>query len=211
MTNVVANVGDELRDIAGRGDGRGRSIVADDIPKLWDKAHTKLFEAGVLARVGPPPELAGGEIIDFLEASETVAARFEDLDLVLHSTWDGRSIDGKQNKNVGPHDVIYLPTSHVQHLLRDDLTSPGIFLPRNHRWRKIAKAVMAHAAITYLLPKLSSMPLQEILRIREAVSDTREGFSMYLQELTAKVDDAIKSGEDFQAVPRSSQAWWRRG
>jgi hypothetical protein len=49
------------------------------------------------------------------------------------------------------------------------------------------------------------MPLAEVLRIRRKVSDTREGFSMYLQELTAQVDEAIKSGESVEDVTRFSE------
>jgi hypothetical protein len=204
--HLVTNLGNEFSEFLSPSDDL-KKFIADEIPNRWDQAYTELFQAGALARLGPPEDQVDyDEVFKSPEAFESVAARFKILDLVLSSTWDGRSWSGNQEeKNVGPHDVLYLPTSHVHHLLRTDLRSPGIFLPRNRRWREISKAIMAHAAITYLLPKLSSIPLPEVLRIRGEVSDTREGFSMYLQELTAQVDEAIKSGENFEDVTRYSE------
>jgi hypothetical protein len=185
------DLGDILPDIVGED---RKHFRANDIPMRWDQVHTELFQAGALGRLGPPEHAPDDHIFESPERFEAVAARFDSLDLVFITGFKKRRPD-----------LVFIPASHVFHLLRDDLSSPGIFLPRNRRWREIAKAVMAHAAITYMLPKLSSMPLQEILRIRSAVSDTREGFAMYLQELTAQVDDAIKSGETLPAVTRYSE------
>jgi hypothetical protein len=54
----------------------------------------------------------------------------------------------------------------------------------------------------FVLPRVNELHPEEILKVRDTVKSTREGFSMHLQTLSSSVDARIRDGEDLNDIAR---------
>jgi hypothetical protein len=81
----------------------------------------------------------------------------------------------------------------LSHLLRDDIDLPQIFVNMSSQpERQLLMALEAKAVFRYFLPRLRVHSPEQILELRERVADTREGFTMRLQELSADVEERAR-------------------
>ncbi len=161
-------------------DGQMRRL--GDIVAKWDERNALLFEESVLERLAPPPPS-----IDCNAATE-LSHYLVDLEGVL---W---LIDTDREE-------LYLWKDQVTHILRDDVTTPAIFVSTDaQKDRETLKGLLALRAFRFLLPKLGELEPEELLEVRCAVASTREGFSMHLQTLSAAVESRIQDGDSLEAV-----------
>src|SRR5262249_20727027 len=68
--------------------------------------------------------------------------------------------------------------------------------------REVMKYLQATTVFSYLLPGLRGLGPDEILRIRERVKDTREGFSLHLQKLSKGVEQRLQGGEPLEEAEK---------
>jgi hypothetical protein len=82
-----------------------------------------------------------------------------------------------------------------------------VFLPSaSRRPREILKLFQAQAIFRLLLPRIAGdLPAEELLRIRAKVSDTREGFAMHLQSLSADVQKALQADVPLPEVAQAAR------
>lgn len=93
------------------------------------------------------------------------------------------------------------------HLLRDDIKVPILFTSQNSVYnRECLKSLMALSAFKFLLPQINNLHPDQILEVRNAVADTREGFSMHLQTLSKEVENRIEEGDSLADVSRYAQS-----
>jgi hypothetical protein len=65
---------------------------------------------------------------------------------------------------------------------------------------------MAHVAFRFVLPRVGELNPEQILEVRNLVKDTREGFSMHLQSLSADVEKQVKEGVSLQEVSDAAES-----
>ena len=175
---------------------KGRQTSSGSIVYNWDKANQVLFQEGALQRLDAPPQRLDtwqcfGNADKNLALTNTFGSLL-DANLVsgFHSQYESDEIDV---------DGFFIWAEHIEHLLRTDIGIPQIFDTQDER-REAVKAVMAETVISYLLPQMSALQPDEIIELRSALSSTREGFSMHLQSLTAKINEAILSDEPLSKI-----------
>jgi hypothetical protein len=170
-------------------DGEGQSHKAHDVALEWEHRHRLLFRESVLMRVSPPAT-AQTTVHDWFESPSLsrLADMLLDVPYTFHST-------------TGELERIWVWQDHLKHLLRTDVSERGVFLCRpNSSQRERYKSLMAHAAFRFVLPRIGELNPEQILEVRDLVRDTREGFSMHLQSLSADVEKQVKGGVSLQEV-----------
>lgn len=182
----------------------------------WYRKNLDLFKEGALVQLSKPDDRVYQETFEFglinrfqgpLGWCHTVSqARVEDIFIAEESEVKSKILqvcdqlelngDVHEDKHVIRRDLLF-------HLLRKDIVEPEIFISDGGRIaRDIIVSTMSIATLSYLLPSLSQLEVEQILEIRNKVSSTREGFALHLQRLSKGVDGRIKSGEDIRQVAR---------
>ncbi len=156
-------------------------VVPSQDPKPWDwgvgeweRENAPLFADGAFTRLGPYHESAISPDWDLSHA----AAFFARSPIQLASGEDAK----------------YLHADLVEHWLRRDVGDPQVYRPRQaSSARKIFVAAEVKAAFSYLLPALTPLEPEQLLRVRNEVKDTREGFAMHLQKLSKALNEVDSS------------------
>ncbi len=65
---------------------------------------------------------------------------------------------------------------------------------------------LAGSVIEIVLPSLPDLHPEQILELRRKVADTREGFSLHLQTLTADLEKLVQEGEDLEEIKRHADS-----
>jgi hypothetical protein len=101
-------------------------------------------------------------------------------------------------------DKNYIAPDLAAHLTRTDIDIPQIFttLKGQPIGREILVALEAKATFTYLLPKINVFHPTQILQLREKVADTREGFTMHLQQLSKGLEERAKENIPVHEIAR---------
>jgi hypothetical protein len=183
----------------------GKVLDMDEYVQSWEKQKSILFEAGVLCRLNATKQPV--EPRDVWNELETLSDII--LDIPHHVASSATSYDYSKSKNpIGVElDTIFIWYDHAFHLLRNDVSIPGLFLTKGSQLnREILKSLLAHSTFRFVLPKLSKLHPEEILKVREEVKDTREGFSMHLQSLSAEVESRLKEGDKFTDVAKYARS-----
>lgn len=155
------------------GESGDTESTLSDVPK-WDQHHAALFEEAVLQRLAPVPRNDAAMI-------ELLVDDARDLPTVL---FDGPNM--QRTIDVSGYQCWRLRQDLVAHMLRNDLEVPAVFNLRDRApQREFLKALQVRELFNYFLPATTSLPDQEILEMQRKVSDTREGFGMHLQQLSA--------------------------
>src|SRR5262249_37693074 len=90
---------------------------------------------------------------------------------------------------------------------RDDLRSPELHVcGRQPTSREIMKFLEARSVFSYFLPGIGKLDEEQILKVRERVKDTREGFSLHLQTLSKGVEQRLKGGESISEIERFARS-----
>jgi hypothetical protein len=152
----------------------------------WDSEMDTLFKAEVLKRL-PPVKRS----FEFKDEKELIAAL------------DGLSA----NFSVDTTAVRMFYGARVLHHLRDDLSAPRLFqIHERTRDREVFKALLAQQVFSYVLPAIQALEPEKILKVREKVRDTREGFAMHLQKLSKEVENRIQDGEQSDQIARYARS-----
>jgi hypothetical protein len=190
----------------------------------WYLQYRQLFEKGVLGRLSPPAEqlVIGNDAIHLEDEGLKLWYRFRDrgfshipygcgesieerrlqesIERAGHVS-EGRRVEWDEVHRLRPLLRMLglsrksLTEDLVKHLLRNDIDLPQIFVSvSGHPTRDLLIALEAKATFSYFLPKLQVHHPEQILELREKVADTREGFTMRLQELSEAVEERIKGG-----------------
>jgi hypothetical protein len=64
--------------------------------------------------------------------------------------------------------------------------------------RELFKALLAEQLFSYLIPAIQELEPDQILEVRRKVSDTREGFSLHLQKLSAEIEKRVEGNESIE-------------
>jgi hypothetical protein len=158
----------------------------------FEETTACLFESGALSRL----HTRGG----LLDLTQLDALR------PTFQTW--RNTTPLNQDDAAPGMAIPVAALDLMiHLTRCDLIHPGIFVyPRSRVPIETAKAFLAARTIGgYLLPKLRSLMPEQILSLRERVADTREGFSLYLQQLTSLMSLVNDEAHDIRKIKREAK------
>lgn len=167
-------------------------LLAEQILTDWEKKYESLFDQGVLSRISRYEQ-----DISLFAHSANELKKVSDLLFDIPNKFKGSSV----NQNGDKFDVIYLWQDHVLHLLRDDLPAPSVFIANERHYnREKLKGLLAFATFQFLLPKLSDLHPDQILKVREKVTATREGFSMHLQTLSSEVESRIQEGDSLDDI-----------
>jgi hypothetical protein len=168
-------------------DADGQTKRVEDVSVQWQQRHQLLFDEKVLSRLAP----STASDFSLLENSrvEELCDVLLDIPFLLRSKTD-------------EEESICVWQDHLLHLLRTDIALPGVFLARakTKPSREMLKGLMAHRAFKFVLPKLSELAPDQILEVRSKLKDTREGFSMHLQSLSAGVESRLKGGETLSEI-----------
>lgn len=153
----------------------------------WDRENEALFDAGVLERLAPiTNRFPSHSITD-------VAAFLDGLSPNFSYTADTKSIRG-------------FFTARVLHHLRDDIEAPRLFQIETSNQREVFKALLAQELFRYLLPAIQGLEPEQILQVREKVADTREGFLMHLQKLSAEIEKRIQGQESTDNIAQYARS-----
>lgn len=72
----------------------------------------------------------------------------------------------------------------MSHVKRDDISYPELLNSNDgNHIRELIIQLEARHIMSYLLPKLGSLCIEDILEVRARVANTREGFAFHVQEL----------------------------
>jgi hypothetical protein len=171
-------------------DHDGLERTSDDFAIEWEERHRLLFQEKVLVRL-PPPNTSTVKALDWWFNNPSInklADLLFDVPYVLYA-------------NSGVSERIFVWQDHLMHLLRTDIDEQGVFLVRpESSQRERYKALMAHSAFRFMLPKLQILQPEQILEVRNLVKDNREGFSMHLQALSGEVERQVKDGASLREV-----------
>ena len=190
-------------------DEEGRTRTIPEFTSKWIEDNSLLFDAGVIKRL-PPPTIdpleeifdAWGVSKDFQSLLSGISDVLLDIPYQLRGTARSTTVIDSVSSEEEEKELFFIWQDHAKHLLRQDLKLPSIFITHESNGREKIKSLMAQAAFQYVIPQISELHPEQILEIREKISDTREGFSMHLQKLSAAVDERLAGGEDFTDVSR---------
>jgi len=165
--------------------------VFAETARWWEKEHQVLFDEKVLLRLDDPdlrqtltPGYSSPMLDRALSLLEAVGA---------YSTYESDFFD--------IHNETYVDAHLLRHWLRDDIGSGQFFTQKGTMAkREVWKQALAHCAISYVLPQISSLNVDQILEARSLVSDTREGFAMHLQKLTRLFDEKVDRDAEVNEV-----------
>jgi hypothetical protein len=153
----------------------------------WDREMKSLFEASVLERLPAP-----SREITFRDGKQLAVA--------LHGLTPNVSITSADKDNRA------FFTGRVLHHLREDLGATRLFEIETADQREAFKALLAQLLFGYLLPAIQELEPDQMLEVREKVRDTREGFTMHLQNLSAEIDGRLQGGETVHDLARHARA-----
>lgn len=172
----------------------------DDVDYWWGR-NKLLFEEQVIERLPAWQETPATQLLGRLKQTEKIDAltkasvRVARIQMTIGNEPMGQETP-QENLKKGIMQEILIKQDLLLHFLRDDLKLPQLLISDAITSRReYLKALEAKAAITYVFPTLSSLMPEEMLEIRSKVSDNREGFSMYLQELSKDIEDRLDGGE----------------
>lgn len=156
----------------------------------WDQTHFELFNAGVLSRASE-------------RDISSVGWSIRDDVSFLRPLIEGCDCLSKTHSGA-PFDVKFsVPSSMLAHGFREDIDAPAMFHVRQpSRDVRVLTAALAASAIPYVIPRVPDLTPQQILELRDRVSDTREGFLMHLQSLSKDVADGLGSDAPAEDVLR---------
>jgi len=158
--------------------------IIDEDTAAWDERHRILFDEGVFERLHKVEGRTSGQ------------TRLKDLSLLFLRSRSTRVTLNDEND-------IFIPAALIDNLERDDLDLPSIFTIRQGSSRReIFKAAEALHTFKYLMPGLNRLHPEEILEIRLKVKHLREGFSLHLQRLSAKVESALQEDSGWEEISR---------
>ncbi|MFC1822657.1 hypothetical protein ACFL9T_08115 [Thermodesulfobacteriota bacterium] len=162
----------------------------------WEKFNQPLFQEGVFERLPPWSRQ------DEFELDENVVEEISDLLIDTPS-----ALCAEMGTGSSATESIFIWQDHVIHLLRDDIKFPTLFTSQNSQYhRECLKSLMALSAFKFMLPQINNLHPDQILEVRNAVADTREGFSMHLQSLSREVENRIEDGDSLADVSRYAQS-----
>lgn len=150
---------------------------AGDYHCQWDDAYAPLYTASVLQRL---PELSHDVEID----GEVLDSIIRDLE---------PNVSGFSRR-------LYFLTRVVHYLRRDQLAPQVIDFEQEAPTRAGYKWMMAQEAFAYIVPSLNELTPDQILEVRDEVSNTREGFAMHLQKLSRETEGRTSAGESFETI-----------
>jgi hypothetical protein len=153
----------------------------------WDRKHALLFDAGVLKRLPPITRTFRADNL------ADVSAFLDGLNPNFSFATETRSIRG-------------FFTARVLHHLRGDIEAPRLFQIETSNQREIFKTLLARELFRYLLPAIQSLEPEQILQVREKVVDTREGFSMHLQKLSAEIEKRVQGQESIDSIAQYARS-----
>lgn len=190
-------------------DKEGRQRTVPEFTSKWIEDNSLLFDAGVIKRL-PPPTVdpleeifaAWGVSKDFESLLSGISDVLLDIPYQLRAIARSTTVIDSVSSEEEEKEVLFIWRDHAKHLLRQDLKLPSVFITDESKRREKIKSLMAQAAFQYVIPQISELHPEQILEIREKIADTREGFSMHLQKLSAAVDERLAGGEDFTDVSR---------
>jgi hypothetical protein len=164
--------------------------------QTWDEDNRVLFDEGVIVRLNPPPsglENFEEDLFFDMDAEEQL------LTLAKIKIWEIAQVEGDV--------ILSLRPDIVRHLCRDDLRLPELHVcglqPAS---REIMKFLEARSVFSYFIPELGELNKDQILKVREKVKDTREGFSLHLQTLSKGVEQRLKGGESISEIERFARS-----
>jgi hypothetical protein len=169
----------------------GSEYMKNEEFEHWDQRYHELFLAGALLRLSSPSLL--------FEHSESLLGK--ELSSLCPDVLFTQNLLTATNM-----DLLFIHLAQVEHLLRTDTFSPSVFLPSSRRsTREILKAFQAEEIFRAFLPAVrGDLPPQEILRLREQVRDTREGFALHLQQLSAEVQKGLDANAPLKDIARAA-------
>jgi len=131
----------------------GQSWSVDRFTNNWNEQNHCLFEAGILQRFGKPEDFALKQGLANLDPDfKSISNLISDIPIAFTTF---------QNK--------FIWTDHILHLMRDDLSKPGVFLIKNgNRRREVAKSVLASVIFSFCLPRLNKLCAEEILEVKRS-------------------------------------------
>lgn len=182
----------------------------DNDLRIWERTYQPLFEEGVISRLDSP------DIALLHDGKDNLVRLMNHINKVIF-TAPCPHLDpyyqafsrflGTDPKNLAPPPPRLVYMDMYFHHRRQDVSLPGIFaIPEHSTGRDVYKSVLAQNTLKYLIPKLSKLEPEQILEIREAVADHREGFSMHLQSLSASVEQGLEGGETLDEISRYAQS-----
>jgi hypothetical protein len=161
---------------------------AGEYVSIWEQKHALLFRNGVIKRLPDSPDRLIADLYSKLNVSLDELAS-----PILRLPFTIRSEKGD----------LFLWQDHFLHLLRTDIDKPSIFTSRYPDFsRELMKSLMVLPAFKFLIPKVNQLEPEQVLEIREKTKNNREGFSMYIQQLSAEVEQRIKEGDTIRDVSK---------
>ena len=166
----------------------GTLSSGEDI-EMWELQNKALIENGVLQRLHPPKG----------ENSTLYFVGFRSPELFQLLLKSSHVFKG----GIGTY---FIREATLTHLLRDDIQFPSVFLTKNRTdTTKIYTTLEAQSVFRYVIPMLSDLHPDQILEVREKVSDNREGFLMHLQKLSKEVELRIEQGAPVSEISSVAQ------
>jgi hypothetical protein len=172
-------------------DGRSYQSRGNEEFVLWEEKHQDLFQAGVIRRLDKPTRLDH-------KLQDILGRELNDICVDIFST---------QNVLKAGERLLYVHQAQIEHLLRKSISGPSIFAPAASRSsREIFKLFEAQEVFRIVLPRIAEgITPDQVLHIRDKVKDTREGFAMHLQSLSADVQSALSSGASLPEIAEAAR------
>jgi hypothetical protein len=177
----------------------------EDVNHWWER-NKLLFEHQVIERLAPGHNIPAEKILAKLAPSERLQAltdasiRVAGLQMTMSNDPFGK-VTPKEDIEKGFFQEVLIKQDLVLHFLRTDLKVPKLLISEGKKPPlDYLKALEARATFSYLIPTLGSLNPEEILNVRTKVKDTREGFSMQLQQLSRDIEDRLRGGESSNEI-----------
>lgn len=157
----------------------------------WEETNKSLFEEGVISRL--PAINNADKVTDSWGEFGELSTSIPDIPNKFFGHRPNRSSSDEEEYTIILRD-------HAAHLLRNDISIPGIYITNTGRQYDYYESLLAHSVFKYYIPKISELNSDEILNVRNEVKDNREGFSAYLQELNAEVINRLTEGDSVENI-----------
>lgn len=178
--------------------------------EYWRQNYITLFEERVIERLPAPPwgqnlpfkiwKDRKPEILDLITKSPTR------VEFTISDEPMGEETP-EENLEKGIIQETLIKRDIILHFARTDLQLPQLFITDAARpSREFLVGLEAKEAFKYILPVLGILHPEEILKVRNKVKDTREGFSLHLQKLSKGIEERLKGGESLQEMEKYTKA-----